>query len=106
MLAYKVDPELNQVSEVRNSDNLIISCDYDLGSSDKLTVFSKCKNASLWIDDKLINDKIPLVRINKKLLKLGVEFIIIPLKSYLRGSIYLVESTGISRYNLIFKYNE
>lgn len=106
MFVYKVDTELNRVSDIKNADNLVISCDYDLGTSDKLTVFSSYKESTLWVDQRLIHEGTPLVRINKTITKYGVEFLILPLADKLIGSVYLFDAKGIAQYNLIFKSNE
>lgn len=102
MKAYKVDPELNQVSEIRLMDNLIPIAEYDLGTSDKLFMFSHRKDSSVWVDSRLVSDGAPLIRVIRRELDSGIDYTIIPLRSKLVGSVLLVEPNGICQYNLTF----
>lgn len=105
MVAYKVDPELNQVAETKqliNSESILTN---DLGTSDSITIFSNSEESSVWINDELLSDEgKPLIRLVKRKLSNGVEYTIIPLRTILQGSIFLIDPNGTYQYNLMFKY--
>lgn len=103
MRLYKVDTELNRICDEMDFDENSLTGDYELGSSDELFIFSNVNPSSLWINRRLMSGEIPLLRINMKVVDDGVEYTIYPLVSILEGSIVLSNSTGIYRYNLIFK---
>lgn len=103
MRLYKVDPELRQICGEMDLDENSLLGDYELGSSNKLSIFSKNKPSSIWIDHRLMSNSIPLIRINIKDTEEGMEYIIYPLASILEGSIVLNSPKENYRYNLIFK---
>lgn len=103
MRFYKVDIELNRVCDERDLDYLSINDEYELGTSDTLSIFSSANPSSIWVDQRLMSDNKPLLRILVKNSSEGTEYCIRPLVPTLIGSIILSSIAGNYKYNLIFE---